>query len=291
MLWLYLALIAYFINACVFVIDKYLLAVPIPKYRAYAFGVSILSLTAVFLIPFGVSWHGLDYFLINIAAGISFFVGILFLYQVIKKSDISIAATQTGAMAAIFTYFFSIFILKEVLPPLSSIAILFLVLGIFLLGKIEKKTLFSAILAGIFFALYYALLKWSFNASDFVNGLFWTRIGFVGSAFFSLLWPETREDIKVSYRDSSKQSKLIFVLNKILAGIGFIILYFAIRLGSVSLVNALLGFQFMITLLLAFIFKDRFYGIKENLDRRLLISKLAGISSIIIGLLMLFLNK
>ena len=56
MSWLYLALLAYFINAVVFIIDKHLLAGHMPKYHAYAFGVAILSLGAVFLIPFGVKY-------------------------------------------------------------------------------------------------------------------------------------------------------------------------------------------------------------------------------------------
>ena len=288
MLWLYLSIIAYFINAVVFVIDKYLLAAPIPKYRAYAFGVSVLSLGAVFLIPFGVSWYGLNYFLIAVSAGASFFIGLIFLYRAIRESDISVAATQAGAMGAIFTYVFSIFILKDVLPSLNSLAVILLISGIFLLGKVEKKVFFTAIIAGALFGLYYVLLKLSFNQSDFINGLFWTRVGFVGSAFLSLLWTGTREDIKLSYGNASNRSKLVFVGNKLLAGIGFIILYFAIRLGNVSLVNAMLGFQFMFTFLLAFIFKDKLYGIKENLNRGVIIFKLAGIVSILMGLILLY---
>src|SRR3989338_7441093 len=113
MLWLYLALTAYFINACVFIIDKYLLAAPIPKYHAYAFGVSVLSLSSILLIPFGVSWYGIEYFLIALTSGASFFIGISFLYKAIKKSDVSVASTQVGTMGAIFTYIFSILVLKE----------------------------------------------------------------------------------------------------------------------------------------------------------------------------------
>src|SRR3989344_4234375 len=101
MLWLYLALLAYLINAIVFVIDKYLLAGHIPKYHAYAFGVSILSLSSFVLIPFGVSWQGFGYFLIAISSGAAFFVGLMFFYKSIKDSDVSIAATQIGTMSAV----------------------------------------------------------------------------------------------------------------------------------------------------------------------------------------------
>jgi len=291
MLWLYLALIAYFINSIVFVIDKYLLSGHIPKYHAYAFGVSILSLSAVFLIPFGVSWPGLHYFYLAIFSGAAFFLGLMFLYKSIKESDVSIAATQIGTMGAIFTYIFSTVILKEAFSPLNAFSFLFLILGIFLLGKIEKHVFFSAVLAGLFFGISYVLLKLSFNQTGFINGLFWTRMGFVGSAFLSLVFSHVREEVKFSFHHAPGKSKFLFVFNKVLAGVGFIILYFAINLGSVSLVNALLGLQFLFTFIMVLFLRNKVSGIRENLDRSILANKLAGITSVLIGFLILFLNN
>ena len=287
MLWLYLALIAYFINACVFIIDKYLLAVPIPKYHAYAFGVSVLSLSSVLLIPFGVSWYGAGYFLIALTSGASFFIGISFLYKAIKKSDVSVASTQVGTMGAVFTYIFSVLILKEPLNLTNLFAFLFLIGGISLLGKLQKHVFITALWSGIFFGLSYVFLKLSFNSSDFINGIFWTRMGFVGAAFITLSSKHVREEIKFSYYNASSLSKGLFIFNKFIAGIGFLILYFSIRLGNVSLVNALLGFQFMFTFLLAALLKDRLPSIKENLDKSVLPFKLAGITFVLVGLLIL----
>lgn len=291
MWWLYLAIIAYLINACVFIIDKYLLSSPIPKYSAYAFGVSILSLASLLLIPFGVAWQGLGFFLIAITCGVSFFVGLTFLYKAIKESDVSVAATQTGTLGAIFTFIFSVLILKEKLAFNSLFAFVLLVCGIFLLGKIDKRTLRTSILAGLSFGLSYVLLKLSFNSSNFVNGLFWSRMGFVGTALSTLLSPKVRSEISLSYKNSSNNSKVLFLFNKFLAGIGFILLYFAIRLGSVSLVNALLGLQFMFTFLLVTVLKDKVFGIKEKLEGRVLASKIVGISCVVAGLLMLFIYQ
>ncbi len=287
MLWLYLALIAYFINACVFIIDKYLLAAPIPKYHAYAFGVSVLSLSSVLLIPFGVSWYDREYLLIALTSGVSFFIGISFLYKAIKKSDVSVAATQVGTVGAIFTYIFSVLILKESLSLTNLFAFIFLICGIFLLGKIQKNIFVTSFLSGIFFGLSYVFLKLSFNSSDFINGIFWTRMGFVGTAFTTLFSRHVREEIKFSYNNASGRSKGLFVLNKFIAGMGFLILYFSIQLGNVSLVNALLGLQFMFTFLLAIVLKNRLPGIKENLDKFVLPFKLAGITFVLVGLLIL----
>lgn len=291
MLWLYLALIAYFINAVVFIIDKYLLAAPIPKYHAYTFGVSILSLAAVLLIPFGITWQGASYFFISLISGAAFFIGLMFLYQSIKSSDVSVAATQTGTLGAIFTYIFSIYILKDTLPLINSLAFLFLVLGIFFLGKIEKHIFKYALFSGLFFGLSFVLLKWAFNNSDFINGLFWTRVGFVGTAFLSLAFSHVRREVYLSFKNASPRSKVLFVFNKFIAGTGFLILYFSIRLGNVSLVNALLGFQFLFTFILVLLLKDRIPGVKENMNREILVNKSIGIASILIGFLILFLQR
>ena len=291
MLWLYLALTAYFINAIVFIIDKHLLAGHIPKYHAYSFGVAILSLSSLFLLPFGVTWYGLGYFSVAIASGAAFFAGLMFLYKSIKESDVSVAATQVGTMSAIFTYIFSIIILYSPLHLLNSFAFLFLILGIFLLGKVDKHLFISAILAGLLFGISYVLLKYSFSETGFINGLFWTRIGFVGSAFMSLASGHVRHEVRDSYRQAPNRSKFLFVFNKFLAGIGFIILYFAINLGNVSLVNAMLGIQFLFTFLLVVALRDSVPGIKEKIDKTVLTNKLAGITSVLVGFIILFVNN
>ena len=290
MLWLYLALIAYLINSIVFIIDKYLLSGHIPKYHAYAFGVSILSLSAVFLIPFGVTWPGLVSFYLSLFSGVAFFIGLMFLYKSIKESDVSVAATQIGTMGAIFTYIFSVIVLKETLPLLNAFAFLFLMLGIFLLGKIERHIFFSAVLAGLLFGISYVLLKLSFNQTGFINGLFWTRMGFVGSAFISLISGHVRREVKFSFHHAPSKSKFIFVFNKVLSGVGFIFLYFAINLGNVSLVNALLGLQFMFTFILVLFLQGKLPGIREKIDKHILANKLLGITSVLVGFLILFLG-
>ena len=221
----------------------------------------------------------------------AFFVGLMFLYKSIKESDVSIAATQTGTMGAIFTYVFSVIIFKENLTFINASAFLFLIAGIFLLGKIERRIFLSAVLAGLFFGISYVLLKLSFNQTGFVNGLFWTRMGFVGSAFLSLVSSHVRGEVILSFKHAPNKSKFLFVFNKVLAGIGFIILYFAINLGNVSLVNALLGLQFMFVFALVLFLRGKVPGIKENIDKHILASKLAGISLVLVGFLILFLNN
>ncbi len=288
MLWIYLALFAYLISAFSFIIDKHLLSVKIQNRNAYAFGVAILSSSALFLIPFGVSWQGFHYFFIAFLSGVSVFLGILLLYEAVLKSDVSVASTQTGTIAALFTYIFSVLILKTNLPLFNFVAFLFLVIGIFLLGKAAKHILLPAVASGVLLGLYYVLLKLSFSSADFINGLFWTRVGFAGTAVISLLFPRMRLDVKSSFHGSRRGSKILFVVNKIMTAIGFIILYISIDLGNVSIVNALLGFQFMFVFLMALTLKKHISGIGETVTREILTYKVLGIICVIVGLIFLF---
>ena len=75
-----------------------------------------------------------------------------------------------------------------------------------------------------------------------------------------------------------------------MAGVGFIALYYAIHLGNVSLVNAMLGLQFMFTFLLALALRNILHGDRVKLDKKTLTLKLSGIGSILIGVSMLYLN-
>jgi len=290
MLWLYLALIAYSINAVAFIIDKYLLHSPIPKPYSYAFGVSVLSLSSLLLIPFGIHWYGWYYFFIAMSSGLVFFVSLVYLYKAIISSDISVAATQVGTVSAIFTNIFAVLILKEVQSFSSSLAFVFLILGIVLLGKAEKRIIKFAILSGILSGLYFVLVKLTFNLSNYLDGLFWTRIGFVAAAFSSLLMPNSRKEVYNTFKHAPESSKFIFTANKIISGAGFLILYFAIRLGDVAIVNSLTGFQFLFTFILALSLRHRIPGIEEKLNKEILIAKIGGILLISIGFVILFIS-
>ncbi len=285
--WLYLTLFAYFFDALAFVIDKYLIASRITDPAVYAFGISILSIGVIFLAPLGVSLPGFLYLAIAIMSGATFYAGVLFIYKSVKISDISVVSTNIGATSAIFSYVFSLFILKEQLSNVHFLAFVFLVVGIFFLGRIEKRILKYSITSGFFLGLSFVLLKWNFNHSGFINGIFWTRMGFVFAGLSSLLNENVRQKVKNAIHETTSSSKLLFISNKILAAIGFIIIYYAIRLGSVSLVNALLGFQFIFVFLLALIFKNKVPHIGENLERPVLVNKALGIILVSIGFLAL----
>lgn len=285
MSWLFFTLLAYLIDAFAFVIDKYLLSSHIPKPFAYAFWVGVLSVVVVVLIPFGVNMQNASYLLIALASGGSFFVGLIFLYKAIKASDISVASTMSGAATAVFSYVMAIPILNESADILNFAAIVTLIIGIVLMGRTGQGIWRLAIGAGVFFGMSFVLLKLSFDLSDFINGIFWTRVGFVGAALSSLVFSSARSEALWSFRTVRPRVRAMFIGNKIIAAVGFLLLYYAIRLGKVSVVNSLLGFQFLFIFILAVLLRSKIPRIEENIERRHLIHKLVGISFVIAGFL------
>ena len=285
--WIFIAATAYFLNAVAFVIDKYLLALPIPKPFTYAVWVAMLSTPVVLLIPFfDIFIPSVVYFAISFASGTAFFVGLILLYKAIQKSDVSVASTQAGVLTSVFTYLFSFFILGTALPQQNAIAIGLLILGMLFLGSVGKGIVLHAIGAGALLALSFVLLKWTFTAGDFVNGVFWTRIGFIGSAVISLVISRrARNEVKTLAKKTTGSSKTVFVINKLIAGTAFVLLYYAILLGNVVIINALLGLQFLFVFLLAIALRNKLRGIEENMERKALAIKSVGIALVLSGFL------
>jgi len=225
------------------------------------------------------------YLLISFASGGAFFGGLIFLYKAISESDVSVASTQVGVLTSIFTYIFSFLILKEVLPLHNAVAISFLILGMLFLGRVGRGIVWHAIGAGALIAISFVLLKWTFTVESFVNGVFWTRVGFIGSAIASLVSGKARREVKSTAKRTKPSSKLIFVINKLIAGAAFLLLYYAILLGNVTTINALLGLQFLFVFLIALAIRNRLPGVEEDLEKKTLKTKIIGIALILAGFL------
>lgn len=244
-----------------------------------------MSASVVVLIPFGVVAQNTEYLLIALASGCAFFFALIFLYKAIRIADISIASTMSGVATAMFSYFLAVPLLGEPSGVFNSAAIIMLIAGTLLLGRTDKHIWSLAILAGLFFSVSYVLLKISFNLSDFINGFFWTRVGFAGTALISLLFGSFRNDVLRSFHDTHIQMGSLFITTRILSAIGFALVYYSIRLGNVSVVNSLLGFQFLFVFIFALLFRHKIPSIEESIDKRNIIRKIAGIGLVIVGFL------
>ena len=290
MLWIYLALIAYFLNAVVFAFDKFLLVAPLPHPLPYAFYTAILSVFVVALLPFGVHLPPTPlYFIAAFSSGIFFFLALIYLYKSIKAIDVLEATPAVGAVAALATFFLSVFFLREHVSGSELVAFLLLVAGTFIMSYFHLKTrvIIYILLAGIFFGISSVTLKYVFNLSSFVDGLFWSRLGLVASALAVLIHPSARRQIFNSFGAAPTGSKFLFGFSKVLAAAGFLILYYAVKLGSVVFVNALQGLQYVFILIIAIFVAKKLPMLFERHLHERIARKIAATILIFIGFFLL----
>lgn len=293
MSWLYLVIIAQFFNALVALADKYLVTSPrLGQPVIYAFYMGIMSGAAVLLWPLGVVRSPeIPVIALSLVVGISYIFFLFFAYKALKLSEVSDVIPVLGAMGAMATLGFSHLFLNQSLTGNFLGGFMLLVAGTFITSyfHLTKKATFWIILAGILFGFSTVFLKKLFIQTSFWNGFFWSRLAIAAGAMLFLLKPSNLSLIRQNLKTASRSVKTAVVANKILAGLASLLILLAVKLGEVSLVNALTGLQFafllFLTILLTKKFPRFFY---ETQHYHALTRKIAATIIIIIGLVVLF---
>src|SRR3989344_4263761 len=295
-MWLYVALIAHFLYALVFVFDKYILSKPIKSSLSYAFYTSFAGGFIAIIIPF-FEFRVLDFANIfySLIAGAAFSWALVLFYRTLQISEASRSVPFVGALVPIATLIFSFPMGLEKLAGQHILSFLFLVGGGFLIVFGYKndhfwsaKNLVYAVGAAVFFGFAFALTKLVFEHTNFVSGLIWTRWGGFIFALVLLLKKKWREDIFETTLVSNEKTALWFFSSKVLGAAAVILQNFAIFLGSVVLVNAMQSTQYLFLLVLAgFLSMKLPKSFKESLDKAAIVQKVISIIIIGIGLAIL----
>ena len=297
--WLFIAIIAHFLSAIVFTVDKFLFSKTVLRPAAAAFYVGVLGGAAsLLLIPFGFFLLPFWQIIISWSAGITFVFAIWFFDRLIRKNEVSMITPIIGGAVPIFTLILTYFFLGERLAINQLFAFCLLVFGgvIMLLPRKSKfnlrknkeflfNGLLLAVLTAFLFAFSFVLTKFIFTEQPFINGFIWIRLGGILGTCSLFLFPSARREIF----ETSKSIKIkvggLFISNKILSAFAFVLLNYAIYLGSVSLVNALQGVQYVFLLIIVLFISKKFPQIiKEQISHRIIIQKALAILFIAIGL-------
>lgn len=297
MSWLIVVIISYFLFSLVSLGDKYILAGP-PRPKIYSFGVGILGISSLALIPFvGFSLPALEEILLCfLAGGINIFA-LLALYQGLEKFEASRIIPAIGGFLPLFT-FLLVYLFsggKETLGLWEILAFLFLVLGsVFVSRKPGEKVSFRSfrlsVLAAFLFALYFVLIKFIFLVQPFWNGFIWIRIGAFLTALFFIFSKEVREGIIFRRFSFNKKTGVLFVLNQGLGAGAVILQSWAVALAGLaylSIINALQGIQYVFLFVFAALFSKVF---KEKVSSRAVFQKIIAILIIGAGLAILALK-
>jgi uncharacterized membrane protein len=132
-------------------------------------------------------------------------------------------------------------------------------------------------------------MKYAFEGGGDVSAFLWSRLGSVGAALFLVADPEVRNRLWFyRFRKKGLRNEFIFLATRILAGIAPLVIWAAIALGSVSLVNALQGIQYPILFILALLFSRRWPRIfREEMTWQSITQKSAATLLIVFGLVLL----
>lgn len=319
-MWLIIAITAYFINAGVYVADKFLLSKKFHSSIVYAFYVGIWSIFNIFLLILDPWLPNLQQLGLNLIAGLIFLATLVFWYKALHQSEASRVVPIVGALVPVFSFLLSFIFLGESLSERQFLAFAVLINGgilisvkktrfyatdelinrfknVFgnLLGSIHAKyrptrrLLINSLISAFFFAVYYVLIKHIYSTQPFIGSFVWSRMGSFLGVIIILAVPNWRALIFKSRKNNKAPKNMIFFIGaRILAAIAFIMLNWAISLGNVSLINALQGTQYIFLFLLIILLSAKFPKIlNEKLGAGVFIQKIIGMVLVSLGLYML----
>jgi len=296
--WLLISTVGYLLLAIEAIITKILLSNKVKSWQLYSFYVGLLSLNGVFFAPFGLKWFGYFLFFESLLTGVLFFLALVFLYKSLEKSSASRVFILYGSVVTGASFLWEYLLLNRLFSRIDLLAVLLLILGGFLVSfKFYKRRMFSnyktVIFSGFLMALALVMMKDIFTQQNFITGYVFSRFGVFLSALSLMLYPEFRRVVKTSLKNKSKrdnQKNFGFILGaKIISGTGTILINYAISLGSVTIINALVSIQysfvFIFTMLLGLLNRKI---IQEKITFQNIVFKTIGLVLVAVGIFLIY---
>jgi drug/metabolite transporter (DMT)-like permease len=245
------------LNAASVLIDKYIVTqTSITRPSVYVFYVGMVSGVALLLLPFGiVHTPDMTTIVLSLDIGFVFIASLLFLYRALKHANATDVVAWLTAVSALTTFLCAYFFLNEQLPQAFPFAMGLFILGMIFVGhfRFYARSFIQVIVAGALFGFSALLLKILFSHTSFIDGFFWSRMGNMIAALSLLLFPSVRDHVFHITRSASAHVGGLIILNRVLNGVAFLCILYAIRVGSVSLVSSLSSLQFVFIFLLIFL--------------------------------------
>lgn len=255
-MWFAVAVLAYLLLACVLVMDKIIVSdakLPPAVYALY----STLPAGLFFLAYPFVGALRTHHMIVAVFSGLAFGVALLCLFQALSRGRASHIGPFGGAMIAVMVTLLSAYFLGERLSLGESAGVALLVTASIMLSF--QKTHASAwqsgfawaMLSSVCFAASHVSAKYLYAFYPFPTVLVWTKgtIGIIG--LIILFFPGVRAFLRRQWTHAKKPFRgkrqlLLIIVDKILGFFGEMCVQYAILLGSVTLVNAMAGLQYVI---------------------------------------------
>jgi drug/metabolite transporter (DMT)-like permease len=309
-MWIFLSIGAYFLLAFNGVADKFLLSKAVKHPVVYAFyaGITAPIILCLWAIGFLASFLHINFLqaefsfqllsplhtIVAIIGGACFPLALYFSYKAIQQTSVSRILPIQGGFVPVFTLIFAYVILNERLLPHQMLAFILLVIGAVLIsfrkenGHWHSLAFGSAVMSSLLFAMSLTLQKFVFNEVNFASGLVWTRIGFFLASVSFLISSENRHNIFNTPKEISNGNKFVYLGARVSGFLSGFMQNYAIKIGSVTLVNSLQGTQYAFLLLLTSLISLKFPKIlQETITKNIIFQKVLAIIIISVGLVFL----
>jgi uncharacterized membrane protein len=262
---------------------------------SYVFWLGAISIFGLLLIPFGFHMPSLKIASVALVAGFCDLLATWFYYAALKAGEASEEVAATGGFTPVTTVLLSIPLLGVSLNGQLSGFIL-MTLGGFVMFFAERmplgRVLWKVIAAAALFGLTGVLQKLAFNEAKFVSGyVFFTMGTFIG-AMALLLRPTWRHQIFKDSEEAPPRSKVGYMINRFLAGVGSFLVVFAVSRISPSMVEAISGIRYVVVFAGAYLITSvRPSWFHEDFGRRALLIKVLGTGLVVAGLVLVGLHR
>ncbi len=255
-MWFFIALLGYLLLAIVMILDKVIVSESRVSPIVYTFYSTIIVLPILVAAPFlgrlsVVEWGWATF------SGIAFGFALFATFLALEQDEASHVGPFSGALITTSIAMLSFLFLNEVLSRGQTIGVLVLVISSLLLsyektknGRVFHVGFLWATLAAFLFAVSHVSAKYLYDLHPFALVLFATKgtAGLVG--LVCLFSSRVRKVLQGSSPSRQKGLKRrhplsLVAIDKILGIVGVVLIQYAIATGSVTLVNALAGLQYI----------------------------------------------
>lgn len=297
-MWIIIVIIAHFLNAINYVIDKLLLNKFVRSPIVYAFMIGVLGMLAMGALPWAWYLPALSGFVIDLLAGAALILALLFFFKSLQIGETSRVVPLIGGLIPVFTFILSYIFLAERLTNKELLAFILLLIGSVVISLMEggskkKREMIRwgyiyGISAALLFAASFVLTKYAYIEQEFLSAFIWIRLGSFLVVLLFLVPKKKRKMILTSFKGVSNKARFVFVGNQAIGAGAYVLLSYAISLASVSLINALQGIQYVF-LVVAMAILVKFFPkyFKEKITAGIVVQKVFAIILIGAGLFFL----
>jgi drug/metabolite transporter (DMT)-like permease len=297
-MWLVVALTGFVIAAVVNILDKFVLDKTIKNPVVFVFYSTIFALLFFLAVPWAGNLAGGFDYVIALLCAICFVISLWTGYVAIQKSEISHIGPFIGAVLPIFTFIWSKIFFNEQFSSTQIIAIVLLVFGSFVIS-FEKSAKHNGlhegivwgVVTGLFWSIFSVSAKYLYGHNDFAAGFVWSQAAIGAVTLMLLFLPAVRQSFRRTSVPAEKMTgnKIALVaVDKFLGFVAVFLIQFAVSLGSVTLIYALAGVQYIILIIAVALlskFYSRFY--REEYSRGELVQEFLAVILIAAGIFLL----